>query len=96
MSLEIWRLDAVDGNHLVGRSESPFGTVEHLRMNLADAGNYQFRVVWDGQNYNTAALPVLATEYGLAWSINSIPEPQTLLLLWLVSFIMVRRHRAIS
>ena len=96
LSLEIWRLDAVDGNHLVGRSESPFGTVEHLRMNLADAGNYQFRVVWDGQNYNTAALPVLATDYGLAWSINSIPEPQTLLLLWLVSFIMVRRHRAIS
>jgi hypothetical protein len=96
LSLEIWRLDAVNGDHLVGRSESPFGTVEHLRMTLAEAGNYQFRVVWDGQNYNTAAQPVFATDYGLAWSIASIPEPQSLLSICLAAFLLVRRHRRAS
>lgn len=95
LSLEIWRLDAVNGDQLVGRSESPFGTVEHLRMTLAEAGNYQFRVVWDGQNYNTAAQPVFATDYGLAWSIASIPEPQSLLSICLAAFLLVRRHRAV-
>jgi hypothetical protein len=75
LSLELWCLDQNLGDRLVGRSESPWGTSEHLRFTLADTGQYQLRVVWEGQNYQTAAAPDLLTDYGLAWSITPIPEP---------------------
>jgi hypothetical protein len=75
LSLELWCLDQNLGNRLVGRSESPWGTSEHLRFTLEETGQYQLRVVWDGQNYQTASEPNLLTEYGLAWSITPIPEP---------------------
>lgn len=75
LSLELWCLDQNLGDRLVGRSESPWGTSEHLRFTLADTGQYQLRVVWEGQNYQTTAAPDLLTDYGLAWSITPIPEP---------------------
>lgn len=94
LSLELWCLDQNLGDRLVGRSESPWGTSEHLRFTLAETGQYQLRVVWEGQNYQTASEPNLLTEYGLAWSITPVPEPSVpgLLCLCLIGW-MSRRNR---
>ena len=78
LALELWLLDEILGNRLVGRSESPWGTTEMLRFDLMETGQYEIRVAWDGQNFNTANSPNLNTEYGLAWSLTPVPEPYTM------------------
>lgn len=94
LSLELWCLDQNLGQRMVGRSESPWGTTEHLRFTLAETGQYQLRVVWEGQNYQMASDPDLLTEYGLAWSVTPIPEPSlaTMFTLSMVIFFMSRRR----
>lgn len=97
LSLELWCLDQNQVGRLVGRSESPWGTSEHLRFTLTETGQYQLRVVWEGQNYQTAPVPNLQTEYGLAWSFTPIPEPSVA---GLIGFCLIawmgRRHRGSS
>ncbi len=96
LSLELWCLDQNMGDRLVGRSEAPWGTAEHLRFTLSDTGQYQLRVVWEGQNYQTAATPNLLTEYGLAWSITPVPEPSVAGLVCLCLMgCMIRRNRGV-
>jgi hypothetical protein len=96
LSLELWCLDQNLGDRLVGRSESPWGTTEHLRFTLSETGRYQIRVVWENQNYQMAAEPNLLTDYGLAWSFAPIPEPSVAVMLGL-SFLFWtnRRHRRV-
>jgi hypothetical protein len=81
---------------MVGRSESPWGTSEHLRFTLAETGQYQLRVMWEDQNYQTASTPDLLTEYGLAWSVSAIPEPSlaTIFSVSLMIFFMKRKRRS--
>lgn len=94
LSLELWLLDEMLGSRLVGRSESPWGTTEMLRFDLMETGQYEMRVVWDGQNFNTAASPNLTTEYGLAWSFTPVPEPYSIVLgCYGFLFLMLRRRR---
>jgi hypothetical protein len=90
LSLELWRLDELLGYKMIGRSEAPIGTTEHLRMSLSDSGQYEMRVIWEGQNYNVNNTST-ATPYGLAWSFGSIPEPSVGILA-LVSFCVVLRR----
>ena len=90
LSLELWRLDELLGYKMIGRSEAPIGTTEHLRMSLSDSGQYEMRVIWEGQNYNVNNTST-ATPYGLAWSFASIPEPSVGILA-LVSFCVVLRR----
>jgi hypothetical protein len=92
----LWCLDQNLGDRLVGRSESPWGTTEHLRFTLSETGRYQIRVVWENQNYQMAAEPNLLTDYGLAWSFAPIPEPSVAVMLGL-SFLFWtnRRHRRV-
>ena len=96
LSLELWCLDQNLGQRMVGRSESPWGTTEHLRFTLAETGQYQLRVLWEGQNYQTASNPDLLTEYGLAWSVSAIPEPSlaTIFSVSLMIFFMKRNRRS--
>ncbi len=96
LSLELWCLDQNLGQRMVGRSESPWGTNEHLRFTLAETGQYQLRVLWEGQNYQTASNPDLLTEYGLAWSVSAIPEPSlaTIFSVSLMIFFMKRNRRS--
>jgi hypothetical protein len=95
LSLELWCLDQNLGQRMVGRSESPWGTTEHLRFTLTETGQYQLRVLWEGQNYQTASTPDLLTEYGLAWSITPIPEPSlaTMISVSLMIFFMSRKRQ---
>jgi hypothetical protein len=96
LSLELWCLDQNQGDRLVGRSESPWGTTEHLRFTLSETGRYQIRVVWEDQNYQMATEPNLFTDYGLAWSITPVPEPSVALLLGLSAMYWAnRRHRRV-
>jgi hypothetical protein len=93
LSLELWFLDAILGDRMVGRSESPWGTTEHLRFSLTETGQYQMRVVWDGQNYNMAETPDLFTEYGLAWQFAPVPEPWTISMTCYGLAVMALRRR---
>jgi len=92
LSLELWRLDELLGDVMIGRSEAPIGTAEHLRMTLSDAGQYEMRVIWEGQNYNINNTST-ATPYGLAWSFASIPEPSVGILAFVSFFVVLRRRR---
>lgn len=99
LSLELWLLDQVDGNRLVGRSESSWGTSEMLRFNVSQTGAYQIRVVWDGLTYQTNPNASTLTEYGLAWSFNNaasiaaVPESSSLALAaWMVLGAFRRRR----
>jgi hypothetical protein len=92
LSLELWRLDELLGDVMIGRSEAPIGTAEHLRMTLSDAGQYEMRVIWEGQNYNINNTST-ATPYGLAWSFAPIPEPSVGILAFVSFFVVLRRRR---
>lgn len=99
LSLELWLLDQVDGDRLVGRSESPWSTSEMLRFTIAETGAYQMRVVWDGLTYQTNPSSPTLTDYGLAWSfdsasaISAVPETSTVALTaWALVFVFHRRR----
>jgi hypothetical protein len=92
LSLELWRLDELLGYKMIGRSEAPIGTTEHLRMSLSDSGQYEMRVIWEGQNYNVNNTST-ATPYGLAWSFASIPEPSVGILALVSLCVVLRRGR---
>lgn len=99
LSLELWLLDQVDGDRLVGRSESPWSTSEMLRFSINETGEYQMRVVWDGMTYQTNPTSSALTEYGLAWSFDSastsgaVPETSTMALTaWALVFVVHRRR----
>ncbi len=93
LALELWRIDSSHGDRMVARSEAPVSTSELLRLKIEQEGFYQFRVVFDGQNYNRAASPDLNTPYGIAW-MTTIPEPSTTLLVLLAFW--PRRRRSTS
>lgn len=90
LALELWRVDSNSGNRMVARSEAPISSSELLRINIEQEGQYQFRVAFDGQNYNRALDPQLDTPYGIAWMVT-VPEPSTTLLLLLAC--LPRRRR---
>ena len=99
LSLELWLLDQVAGDRLVGRSEAPWSSSEMLRFAIGETGEYQMRVVWDGFTYQASPSTPTLTEYALAWSfdnsslIAAIPETSSASLTIWASLFALRRRR---
>lgn len=78
LTLQLIRTDAAGGEKLIAQSISPYGSVEFLRTDIPEDGNYALRVLGLDPVYNTTG-GTLSTNYAIAWSI--VPEPSGWILL---------------
>ncbi len=83
LDLEIWRGPGGTAAVLVAASESAYNNVEHLSFAVPADGFYVLRVLWYGEVYDLPGDTPDAEHYGLAWSVQPVPEPATLWLLGL-------------
>ena len=99
LSLELLRTDSFGGESLVAQSIATYSSSEFLRLSVPATGSYSLRIVGQNQNYNLAASPTLATNYGLAWSVSEaaaviVPEPSQWALLVGAGLMLVGRRKA--
>ncbi len=80
---------------LVAQSISKYNSAEHLYFNVPDTGNYVFRVLDAGYNWNGigGSTPDTKTDYGIAWDAAVAPEPGSCALLGCASVFLMRRRR---
>ncbi len=83
LNLEVWSLAEGAFMEQIASSHSPYNTSEFLRFNLAAGGEYGLRVTFAGVVYNLDDDPIVAEEYGLAWRVEPVPEPGSVLLILL-------------
>ncbi len=83
----------VDGSigSLVAQSISPFSSVQHLSFAVPSTNQYLIAVNWGSANWNFAGDPA-ADDYGLAWSVTSVPEPVVIVLAPLVTILLSRKN----
>lgn len=84
LTLSFWSLDITGAfDQLIAESASLYNTVEHLSFQVPTSGNYGLRVSYPANTYDLSVGGIWGNlsnpqEYGLAWSVSSIPETTTL------------------
>ena len=78
LDLEIWDASFTT---MYAISESEYNNAQELHFTLPVTGDYGIRVIYPKTMYGTAT----AETYGLAWDVQDVPEPSTVMLLgWTV------------
>lgn len=79
LDIEVWRI--MDGafTSRVAQSITQYNNTEHLHLNDLEAGEYGFRVVYFGDNWNF--IGATSQTYAVAWSFTPTPEPLGILVL---------------
>ena len=93
LTVQVWK---TSGGHLlsmVAESTSPYNNTDQIYFQLPSDGTYAIRVGWVGSTYDLFGTSPMADDYGLAWYIDPLPEPGTLLLLGLGVPLLFRRRR---
>ena len=70
LDLRLWYVGE-DENLLIAQSVSEYNNVEHLFLELAEAGAYKLEVSFEDLVYGHSE----SETYGIAWSMAQIPEP---------------------
>jgi hypothetical protein len=85
LRMELLRFDPL-GDIVVARSDAAVSTVEHFRLTVPETGIYMIRIVWDGFNFKLATSTASpTTTYGVAWNVQPVPEPSTVILILLAA-----------
>ncbi len=79
LDLMIYRILDTGGDQLVGESISPVSTTQELYFQLAETGNYQIRVGYSTNLFDLSG-GYGTQNYGLAWNVTGVPEPESLVL----------------
>lgn len=77
----------------VAESISLYNETEHLHLSLPNDGLYGLRVSFIGHAFNLIGAAANTESFGLAWSVQSVPEPASALLLVLGGVLSARRGR---
>lgn len=74
LDLMIYKITS-GGDQLVAQSISPVGTVQELSFLLGDPGDYEISVGYSTNLFDFSGT-YASQDYGLAWSVGSVPEPK--------------------
>ncbi|HEX2475401.1 MAG TPA: S8 family serine peptidase [Lacipirellulaceae bacterium] len=95
LDLELWSVLGGSPLSLISESASIYNNTEHFHFSIPATGTYMLRVRWTGELFDMVS-DVNREQYGLAWSVASVPEPATFVMLLLASFscMALRTRRA--
>jgi hypothetical protein len=83
LDLELWSALGDSPLSLISESASVYNNTEHFHFAIPATGKYMLRVRWTGELFDIVS-DANSEQYGLAWSIASVPEPAALVLVLLV------------
>ncbi|XHR26980.1 MAG: S8 family serine peptidase [Chthoniobacteraceae bacterium] len=81
-----------EARELVAQSISAVSTTQELYFTLLATGNYLIEVVYSGNLFNNGDTSD-SQDYGMAWSVDAVPEPGTWFLLAAGTVLILRFHR---
>jgi hypothetical protein len=96
LDLELWSVLGGSPLSLISESASIYNNTEHFHFSIPATGAYMLRVRWTGELFDMVS-DANSEQYGLAWSVASVPEPGTiaLFLLAVLSLTALRTRRAV-
>jgi hypothetical protein len=96
LDLQVWLVENGILTKLIAESTSPYNNVDHLYFDIPDDGMYAIRVSYLGTTYDLDGTSPHADDYGLAWSVDAVPEPASaLLFLSSLPLLLKRRRRSL-
>jgi hypothetical protein len=71
LNLEVWKTDDLGNlDMLIAASQTPYDTVEHLTLNIAEETRLRVRGLHDGMTYDLRSIPAPGEDFALAWSVS--------------------------
>ena len=93
LDLMVYQVLGGGSDQLVAQSISPVSTTQELYFQLLSTGTYMVEVSYSTNLFDLSGT-YASQEYGLAWSVAGIPEPETLFLVVLggIAMMFSRHH----
>lgn len=84
LDLELWSSLGGVAQDLISTSNSRYNNTEHFSFAIPATGDYMLRVRWTEELFDLVG-DMNAEQYGLAWSVSPIPEPNALVMAFLAA-----------